>query len=86
MTRVQDSVVGEVLEHGGPVGGPVLHVEEVGKLVQYEVLAMVLPADRRPDIIPGDDGHAVLPGLAQPDLLAFQNTTPPPIGWVALAR
>ena len=65
------------LEDRSAIGGPIFHVQEMSELVQHEVLAVVVAERRRPNRIPGDDGHAVFPGLAEPDLLAFQYDPAP---------
>ena len=60
-----------------PVRRAVLHVEDVGELVEDQVPAGVPTPDGRLQIVPRDDGDAVLPRLAQPHLLAPRDTLPP---------
>ena len=55
-----------------PVRRAVLHVEDMGKLVEDQVAARVAAPRRRHQVVPRDDGDAVLPRLTQPHLLALE--------------
>src|SRR5208337_196352 len=69
-------VLAVVFEDRGSVRRAVLLIKLVGELVQHDVVPVVEVRRSLPNIIPGQDHHAVLPRLPEPGRLELQHGSP----------